>query len=394
MPLDDERNMVDPLFKSLEDLSERLLKRNYIVSPTTVAALFVATRLGWPLVLEGPAGAGKTVMAKVLSEAMHTELVRLQCYDGIKTEDAIGTFDHHLQYLYLRLLHQQEGKVPSPGQLAQMVYTPAFLIKGPILEAILRPQPVVLLIDEIDKVDGKFESALLEVLSDWTVSLPQLAKPIEAVSKPIVIITSNGYRELTEPLLRRCIYLWMDYPTPKEEVEILGLRAARPHPALDTQIAGHAVALRRYLLEKPPAVSEMLMLKEALALLGIEEIRAEHREVVLPLVIKKKKDRDKMTKMDHAFEDVLTDTNRCRDELARLRALEEWQKMSEGDGKDFERRIQAYERRLTELKNTASRTETAQKSAPLNRADFLIPVTIDTVETSRHGEANGDYKVS
>ena len=274
--------------------------------------VYLAAHMDKPLLIEGPAGTGKTELAYVLAKVAGTCVERLQCYEGIDADKAIGTFDVSLQRLFLE--SQPKSLNQDWAQVRKSLHTLDFFNQGPLLRALLyEERPCVLLIDELDKVDQGFEALLLEMLSVWQLSIPKLGT-IKACSIPFVILTSNEERRLGDPLRRRCLYLRFDHPTPRREREILSLRTGGRHSELQAQIAGLAMALRGWSLEKPPSVSEMLDLARALKLLGATAITPELRDVLLPVLAKTESDRQRLL-LKEGWESIVFDATRYRDEI-------------------------------------------------------------------------------
>ena len=214
---------------NLQELEERLQGEAYVTERAISMALFLALRLEKPLLIEGPAGVGKTEIAKVLAKLLNTELIRLQCYDGIEASQALFEWNYQHQLMYLKMQEIRGGEISN--DLESELYDQRFLLKRPILRSILTDQRVVLLIDEIDRADEAFESFLLEVLSDWQVSIPELGT-ISAVTKPAVILTTNATRELSEALRRRCMFLYIDYPAFDKEVAIVKAKIPDLHRSI------------------------------------------------------------------------------------------------------------------------------------------------------------------
>ncbi len=272
----------------------------------------MATKLHKPVLLEGPAGSGKTQLAYAVAEAAHTTVERLQCYEGINEEKAIGKFDEPLQRLSVELKAKSNGIDWESLQAA--LHGRQFFSAGPLLSALEYDKPCVLLIDELDKVDHAFEAMLLELLSVWTLTIPKLGT-IDAKSIPFVVLTSNEERRIGDPLRRRSFYLRVEHPTAEREAEIVALRTPDSSREFHAGMAGIAKALRGSSLEKPPSVSEILDLSQALKLLGKEQITAEMRDILLPLLAKTEADRRKLLLRD-GFASLIFDAQQyCREAL-------------------------------------------------------------------------------
>jgi MoxR-like ATPase len=300
------------MFASIEELSEKLELAKYVIDEVTLKVVFLAARMQKPLLIEGPPGSGKTELARVVALAANTRIERLQCYEGINEEKAIGKFDESLQRIYLSA---QSGAFGDDWtSLRSGLYTLDFFVEGPLLRALQYEAPCVLLIDEIDKVSQEFEAELLEILSEWQISIPKLGT-INAKSKPFVVMTSNEERRIGDPLRRRSLYLRFDHPTIERETKILGLRTTTQHSGLHGELAGFAHALRGYKLEKPPSIAEMLDLAEALRLLEAGGITADMRDVLLPFIAKTESDRRRLLLRD-GFESLVFDTRRYCEELS------------------------------------------------------------------------------
>lgn len=313
------------MFSSIEQLSQKLEAARYVTDPVTLQVIFLAAQMQKPVLAEGPPGSGKTELAKVVALAAGISIERLQCYEGINEEKAIGKFDEALQHLYLSSSTQDNTTGGAWASLRRNLHTLEFFQEGPLLRALLRETPCVLLIDEIDKVSEEFEAELLEILSEWQLSIPKIGT-IRARSKPFVVLTSNEARQIGDPLRRRSLYLRFDHPSLERETEILEKRSTKASAGLYGHLAAFAHALRGYTLEKPPSIAEMLDLAEALTILGVREINAEMRDVLLPLIAKTQNDRKRLSLRD-AFEGLVCDTQRyskCRsaaDGVARAEAI-------------------------------------------------------------------------
>jgi len=299
------------MFESSQSLSRKLLDARYVIDPITLEVVYLAGRMQKPLLVEGPPGCGKTELAYAVASAAEAGVERLQCYEGITEEKAIGKFDEALQKLYLETQREHLGS--DWNEIRNRLHTLDFFIQGPLLRALLYQRPCVLLIDELDKVDQGFEALLLEILSAWQVTVPKLGT-IKAETVPFVVLSSNEERRLGDPLRRRCFYLRFEYPTVDREVEILALRITNQDPSLRGQLAGLANALRGWRMEKPPSIAEMLDLAQALEILGVHEILPEQRDVLLPLLAKTEGDRKRLL-MRLGFEGLVQDSKRYRDGL-------------------------------------------------------------------------------
>ena len=304
------------MFVSVQALAERLRAVRYVIDPVTLQNVFLASRLQKPLLVEGPPGCGKTELAYAVAEAAGTTVERLQCYEGITEEKAIGRFDEGLQRLFLETQGDHLGK--DWEAIRNRLHSLDFFAEGPILRGLLRKdKPCVLLVDELDKVSQEFEAMLLEVLSAWQVSVPKLGtiRPYPNAI-PFVVLSSNEERRLGDPLRRRCIYLRFEYPTVEREAEIVAVRSNGLRVELQAQIVGLAHALRGWVMEKPPSIAEMLDLARALEILGVDEIRPEQRDMLLPFLAKTEADRKKLM-LRGGFDGLVTDSKRYRDQLSR-----------------------------------------------------------------------------
>ena len=283
------------MFSSLEQLGERLRTTGYIADSITTTTVYLSAKLHKPLLLEGPAGSGKTQLAYAVAEAANTSVERLQCYEGINAEKAIGKFDESLQRLCVELKFKSSNV--DWESLQTELHGQQFFCAGPLLRALQYEKPCVLLIDELDKVDHAFEATLLELLSVWQLSIPKLGT-IRARIIPFVVLTSNEERRIGDPLRRRSFYLRVEHPTAEREAEIVALRTPNSTREFHASMAGLAKALRGWSMEKPPSVSEIIDLAQALKVLGTEEITAEMRDTLLPLLAKTEPDRRKLLLRD------------------------------------------------------------------------------------------------
>lgn len=301
------------MFSSLEEVSEGLRSTGYITDSIATTTVYLAARLQKPLLLEGPAGSGKTQLAYAVAEAADTTVERLQCYEGINEEKAIGKFDEPLQRLCVEL--KAKSVSIDWEALRAELHGQQFFVAGPLLRALQYERPCILLIDELDKVDHAFEALLLELLSVWRLSIPKLGT-IQAKSIPFVVLTSNEERRIGDPLRRRSFYLRVEHPTAEREAEIVALRTPDSTHEFHAGMAGLAKALRGWSLEKSPSVSEILDLAQALKILGSEQITPEMRDILLPLLAKTEADRRKLLLRD-GFASLIYDAQQYSAETLR-----------------------------------------------------------------------------
>lgn len=290
------------MFESLEELSQRLQATGYFIDPDMTQIVFLAAKLRKPLLLEGPAGSGKTQLALSVAAAANTHIERLQCYRGVTEDKAIGRFDEGLQRLYLEF---SKDRNDSWYAIQSSLKGREFFRAGPLMRALECENPCVLLIDELDKVDDGFEALLLEILSAWQLSIPEFGT-VEARSIPFVVLTSNEERRIGDPIRRRSLYVRVEHPTPLREAEIIASRTPLADAAFHREIAGIALSFRNYSLEKPPSVSEMIDFANALRLLGTDHVTTELRDVLLPFLAKTEKDRRHLL-LREGFKSLLDD---------------------------------------------------------------------------------------
>jgi MoxR-like ATPase len=286
--------------QSVEEVSARLGEQAYLADRGLGTAIFLSLSLGQPLLLEGEAGVGKTEVAKALAPALGSELVRLQCYEGIDANQALYEWDYTRQLLYVRLL-QEGGDLREDA--ADEIFGARFLVERPLLQAVRAGDRAVLLIDEIDRADDEFEAFLLEMLSDFQVTVPELGT-IRAERPPAVVLTSNRTRELHDALKRRCLYHWIDYPSPEREVEIIAARAPAVPADLARRVAGAVERIRTLDLVKRPGVAETIEWAKALAFLGAERLERDSVEVTLGTVVK---DHDDLVRIRDELGAILAD---------------------------------------------------------------------------------------
>lgn len=280
-----------------DELQSLLEQHQYIIDDTQAFTVSISLQLEKPLLVEGPAGVGKTELAKGLASVLDAPLIRLQCYEGLGEEKALYEWNYSKQ-----LLHIQADKHQSWQELSTDIFSEEYLLERPLLQSIRNGKQTVLLIDELDRVDEEFEAFLLELLSDFQITIPEMGA-IQAQQKPVVVLTSNATRELSEALRRRCIYLYMDFPTPERERDIILKRIPGIEPTLAQQVVHTVQRLREHELKKPPSISETLDWAKALQNLGVTELDEQTLEKTSNVLLKHKSDLQQMTQIENFFGD-------------------------------------------------------------------------------------------
>jgi len=280
--------VLQPQFASVADVTERLTAAGYLTDDAIATTVFLADRLGKPLLVEGPAGVGKTELAKAVAEATGSELIRLQCYEGLDEARALYEWNYKKQLLRIQASKDDD----SWDDIHDDVFAEEFLLSRPLLSAIRNPDPTVLLIDETDKADVEVEGLLLEVLSDFQITIPELGT-ISAVRRPIVFLTSNATRELSEALKRRCLYLHLDYPSAEREKAIVLSRVPEIAEQLAEQLVRTVRALRSMELKKSPSISESIDWARTLLALGLDTLDEEAVKTTLGVVLKHASDHER-----------------------------------------------------------------------------------------------------
>lgn len=283
-----------PRTQSLQTLHQQLAGVGYVAEPGLVAALLLMRELGRPLLLEGDAGVGKTELAKALAQILGTQLIRLQCYEGLDAQSSMYEWNYQRQLLAIKLFENQEHDARSVARKEEDIFSERYLLKRPLLQAITcENASPVLLIDEVDRADAAFEAYLLELLSDYQLSIPELGT-VTATHRPHVLITSNGTRELSDALRRRCLYQYIDYPDAEKELAIVRARAPEAGEALARQVVAFVQAVRRMDLQKKPGIAETLDWAAALMRLEITTLDKDGADRILETLgalIKTREDR-------------------------------------------------------------------------------------------------------
>jgi len=284
--------------KETEKIKKLLEEQNYVTDSEIVISVYMAKTLQKPLLIEGPAGVGKTEIAKVMSKALKTDLIRLQCYEGIDANMAIYEWNYQRQLLHIKL---EENEKKTLSERESTIFSEEFLMKRPLLQAITHNKPPVLLIDELDRSDEEFESFLLEILSEWQITIPEMGTII-AKEKPYVILTSNRTRELSEAIRRRCIFLWLDYPGFEKELQILQKKVPDCDINLTKQICNFMLLIRKQKLEKIPGIAETIDWAKSLVALHQDHLDPVMVEATLGIVFK---DRDDLDYVRSSLKDLI-----------------------------------------------------------------------------------------
>ncbi len=276
-----------PSPSSTAEVAEGLRAAGYLPGESTALVAYLATRLGKPVLVEGPAGVGKTELAKALARYLGRKLVRLQCYEGLDEAKALYEWNYRKQLLRI----QAQGGEAGWGEVQEDIFGEDFLLARPLMTAIASEEPVVLLIDEIDKTDQEFEAMLLEVLSDFQISIPELGR-VESRTHPVVLLTSNNSRELTEALKRRCLYLWLDYPCLEHELAIVRLHTPELSETMARRLVEVVGMVRELDLKKPPSIAESIDWARALLLLGAQDLDSDTFMETMSVIVKHRTDMD------------------------------------------------------------------------------------------------------
>ena len=305
------------MFESVEEVQQRFRDARYIANRRISTVVFLAARMGRPVLIEGPAGVGKTELAKTLADVTSRQLIRLQCYEGLDEGKALYEWKYAKQLLYTQLLRERIGELiadaPSLPEAVSRIagqddafFSYRFLSPRPLLSAIRADDPVVLLVDAIDKAEPEFEAFLLEVLSDFQVSIPELGT-VKAKHIPLVVLTSNNARELSDGLKRRCLHLFIDFPAPADELEIIRLKVPEVPERLARAVVAAVQKIRGLELRKPPSVSESIDWARSLVILNAKELDPSLVESTLTILVKYEKDIERVKgALDKVLADVAT----------------------------------------------------------------------------------------
>ena len=278
------------MFQSREELEKKLAEHHYLIDRNVATVVYLAVKLQKPLLVEGPAGVGKTELAKALAAATGSRLIRLQCYEGLDEAKALYEWNYQKQLLCLQLKQNQNK---SWHEAKDDIFTREFLLRRPILDALESTEPVVLLIDEVDKSDEEFESFLLEILSDYQITIPELGT-IKAKSVPLTVLTSNNFRDFGDALKRRCVHLYLDYPTFERELEIIKLKVPGIKQLLSRQLVSFVQLLRKQNIKKPPSIAETIDWARSLLTLSVSRIDADIVQSTLSILLKYQSDIDQI----------------------------------------------------------------------------------------------------
>lgn len=278
------------MFKSAPEVMKKLAAQDYLVDKKVATVIFLALQLNKPLLIEGPSGVGKTELAKVLAGAMSRPLIRLQCYEGLDETKALYEWNYQKQLLRLQI---EKNNLKNWQDAKQDIFSKEFLLQRPLLKALMSQEPVVLLIDEVDKSDEEFESFLLEILSDYQVTVPEIGT-VRASFIPVVVLTSNNTRQLSDALKRRCIHLYLDYPDAARELEIVRLKVPSISQDLARQIVNFVQNLRKQKFKKAPSIAETIEWARALMALDADSLNEELLEDTINVLLKYQTDIDKL----------------------------------------------------------------------------------------------------
>ncbi len=282
------------MFSSPEEVLEKFAQVKFIVNRSVATAVYIAIKLQRPLLVEGPAGVGKTELARVLAQTTGNDLIRMQCYEGLDESKALYEWNYQKQLLRI---YTDKSQNKNWEEIKHTVYSQEFLLERPLLKALMAEQRCILLIDEVDKSDEEFESFLLEILSDYQISIPELST-ITAIHPPLVVLTSNNFRDFGDALKRRCIHLYLDYPSYEQELKILNLKVPGIQQRLAEKIVAYIQAIRQLKLKKAPSIAETLNWAQALLELGEEDIDNDVIKDTAGVFLKYRGDIEQVTSQD------------------------------------------------------------------------------------------------